>query len=203
MKEQKSSAYFNQKADEKISKSGAPELDKALKAELNNALNQVSDFKLISEPNQDPEINMDFESTMETLILGEEKVQPYKLERISFTAYYGPRKNQGDYYHKTFKKDVAINGPGYETACKGHPPDENTIATDPKIFPCGTKIIMEDPLTGKEKTYIAKDRGSAIKGLKIDIFAGVGIEGLRKVRLIQRKSREILVKVIRPSQKRS
>jgi 3D (Asp-Asp-Asp) domain-containing protein len=203
--EQISSAYFNQEVNTKISNPGAPESDMTLKAELENALK--IDSEVNSEPKEEPEISpedMDFISTMEERLLAKEKVQKFELAVISFTAYYGPRKNQKKYYDKTYAKDVARNGPGLQTACKGEKPDQETIATDPKKFPCGTKIIMTDPLTGKEKTYVAKDKGSAIKGFKIDIFAGFGTGGLENVRKIERKpSTDILVKVIRPKKVRA
>ena len=191
------SAHINQEAAKKTSNLGAPELDRALEAELDNALKPVCDLNFISQPAQNPEMISDFESVMAANILATKDVRTYKLARLNFTAYYGPQKNQGDYYHGSYKKDVAINGSGKQTAY-GTKPRIGIIATDPRILPRGTQILMADPLTGIEKVYIAEDKGSAIKGRRIDIFAGFGREGLKRARLIQKMKRDIIVKIIKP-----
>lgn len=57
-------------------------------------------------------------------------------------------------------------GTGYvqKTSSGTIPTEGRTIATDPSIIPCGTKVIIE----GKE--YIAEDTGSGVKGNHIDVF---------------------------------
>ena len=57
-------------------------------------------------------------------------------------------------------------GTGYiqKTASGSIPTSGRTIATDTKVIPFGTSIIIN----GHE--YVAEDRGGAIKGSRIDIF---------------------------------
>jgi 3D (Asp-Asp-Asp) domain-containing protein len=51
-----------------------------------------------------------------------------------------------------------------KTASGTFPKEGRTIAVDPSIIDYGTEIIIDG------NTYIAEDKGGAIKGKKIDIF---------------------------------
>lgn len=119
----------------------------------------------------------------------------YALVRVKYTAYYGPKKGQREYMHGSYAKDVAVNGAGKVTAY-GTKPRVGIVATDPKIFPKGTRFLLVNPLDGKEKVFIAEDKGGGIRNRHIDIFAGFGNDGLRKAKKIQGKGDYMIVKVI-------
>ncbi len=61
---------------------------------------------------------------------------------------------------------------GGPTASGKMPQAGRTIATDPKVIPLGTKVIIDG------KTYTAEDTGSAIKGKRIDIYYNSHSEAL-------------------------
>ena len=113
------------------------------------------------------------------------------------TKYYGPKKNQPRYIHKTYRKEVQINGRGIETAY-GTKPRVGIIATDPAVFPRGTLLLVKDPTTGKEEILKAEDKGSSIVGKRIDIFAGFGMKGLLACEKYEsKKNKMIIAKVIK------
>lgn len=55
---------------------------------------------------------------------------------------------------------------GGPTASGAYPEEGMTIATDPKVIPLGTHVLID----GKE--YVAQDTGSGIYGNRIDIYYG-------------------------------
>lgn len=66
---------------------------------------------------------------------------------------------------KTIKVVATAYAPtGNKTATGTVPKTNHTIATDPRIIPSGTHVLIN----GQE--YVAEDTGGAIKGNKIDIF---------------------------------
>lgn len=144
--------------------------------------------------NNDSELSL-ASDLLEKALQCSKRVPSYALVRVKYTAYYGPRKGQGEYAHGSYDKDVFVNGAGKVTAY-GTKPRIGIIATDPKIFPKGTKLLLVDPLDGKEKIFVAEDKGGKIKGRHIDIFTGFGREGLRKTRKMHKKGDFLTVKVL-------
>lgn len=61
---------------------------------------------------------------------------------------------------------VATAYTGHSVTATGTTPRWGTIAVDPSIIPYGTKVYIPQ----FDKTFIAEDCGSAIKGNKIDIY---------------------------------
>ena len=79
-------------------------------------------------------------------------------------TFYGPQKMKDGSYSKT----TATN-----TTCK----EGQTVAADWSIFPKGTKIYIENDPLGGDGYYIVEDKGSAVKGYIIDIYAEDGETG--------------------------
>lgn len=65
----------------------------------------------------------------------------------------------------------ATNGPTY-TASGARAYPNHTIAVDTRVFPFGTKVLINGHV------YTAEDRGGAIKGNKIDIFCATHQDAL-------------------------
>ena len=63
-------------------------------------------------------------------------------------------------------KVVATAYAGHGITSTGTTPKWGTIAVDPSVIPYGTKVYIPQ----FDKTFIAEDTGSAIKGNKIDIY---------------------------------
>lgn len=61
---------------------------------------------------------------------------------------------------------------GGKTASGTTPTAGRTIATDPRVIPLGTKVIIDG------HTYVAEDTGGAIKGQRIDIYFNSHSEAL-------------------------
>ena len=66
------------------------------------------------------------------------------------------------------------------------------IAVDPKVIPLSSKVelIFDDEYSHLNDIYIARDTGGAIKGKRIDLFMGDGVDkkvvtdfGKRKVKV--------------------
>jgi len=124
--------------------------------------------------------------------------QPFKLLTVKRTAYYGPKKGQKEYFHKTFQEEKRINGSG-DATYYGTKPYIGIVAADHRIFPKGTILIVPNALTGKEEVLIADDRGKDIIGNWIDVFAGWGEDGFERVKTIQNAGNKVTIKVIQPS----
>jgi 3D (Asp-Asp-Asp) domain-containing protein len=104
---------------------------------------------------------------------------------IKTSAYYAPTRNQdGEYATGSFEGDVRLNGSGRITKFAKKSPHEKTVATDPVVFPPGTKLRLYDPkLPLKKRVYynvIAEDGGEAIVGNRLDKYMGKGKYALRK-----------------------
>lgn len=73
---------------------------------------------------------------------------------------------------KTSHKAYGITRSGYSLVGQNRE-SSMTIATDPRVIPMGTKVLVEfldENWQHWNGTYTARDTGSAIKGNKIDIF---------------------------------
>ena len=120
-----------------------------------------------------------------------------QIVEIKFTAYYGPEKNQKKFFNGNFKKEVQMNGKGKLTAY-GTKPRLGIVATDPEVFPRGTRFLLVDPLDGQEKVFVAEDTGGGIKGHHLDFFVGWGKNGYERVKKVQSAGNTLIVKVLNP-----
>ena len=97
------------------------------------------------------------------------------------SRYYSPIKGQKRYYNRTYARDKAMNcGPGncldtasgYQLSDK----DEFKIVACPKTFKFGTKFEIQDV-----GIVVCEDRGGAIKGKRLDLWAGIGDQGITNI----------------------
>ena len=79
-------------------------------------------------------------------------------------TFYGPQKmKDGSYSKQTASGTTCLEG--------------QTVAADWSIFPKGTKLYIENDPLGGDGIYIVEDKGSAVKGYIIDIYAEDGETG--------------------------
>lgn len=78
------------------------------------------------------------------------KMRSAKLVRCKITAYCPCRGCSGGY--------------GRSTSTGKRARSKHTIAVDPRVFPYGTRIRIEN------RVYTAEDRGGGVKGKHIDVF---------------------------------
>lgn len=99
------------------------------------------------------------------------------LGTYRLTRYYTVLKGQKRYFNKNYKNDYTMNCSGdcFVTASgyRLKKEDAYKIAACPPNFKLGTKIYI--PAIGELR---CEDRGGAIKGMRLDIWSGVGDEGL-------------------------
>ena len=120
-----------------------------------------------------------------------------KTVDVLATGYYGPKKGQPRYRHGNYFKEVFVNGEGKETFY-GTRPRIGIVATDPKVFKKGTLMLLKDPRDGKKRIFVAEDTGGSIKGKRIDIFSGFGMEGLKTAEKIG--AQKITVQVLKKTE---
>ena len=110
------------------------------------------------------------------------------------SRYYTPIPGQKRYYRDSYEADFKVNCQGdcLVTANGYHlkPEDAYKVAACPPEMPFGTKLDFE----GMVITCV--DRGSAIKGDRIDIWAGIGMTGLNNI--LTRKAGKMLAKPFDP-----
>ena len=82
-------------------------------------------------------------------------------------TFYGPQKLKDG----TYSKSTASG-----TTCT----EGRTVAADWSIFPKGTKIYIENDPLGGDGYYTVEDKGGAVKGYIIDIYAEDGESGNHK-----------------------
>lgn len=106
-------------------------------------------------PNQDPRKTIHEIQELNDL---EGHIRPYQALTV-------PREAEQASRGKTMTVEAtAYTHTGNNTASGTYPKEKQTIATDPKLIPLGTKVEIDG------HTYIAEDTGSAIKSEIIDIF---------------------------------
>lgn len=152
---------------------------------------------------QKPSISETLSTTQETLIKGgklcsdlqsleelERQVKEGKLKKeekyLLITRYYSPVSGQSEYFHGSYEADKKINcgeGSCLDTA-DGTQVCFGVIAADKTFYPFGTAIyipgISEKFFGGK--AGVVHDTGGAIKGSHIDVWMGIGEEGLLNVK---------------------
>lgn len=97
------------------------------------------------------------------------------------SRYYSPVKGQKRYYNKNYANDKAMNcGPGdcLDTASGYRLSDKDSfkVVACPKTFKFGTKFEIQDI-----GIVVCEDRGGAIKGKRLDLWAGIGDQGVTNI----------------------
>lgn len=105
-------------------------------------------------------------------------------QEFIITAYDNSIESQGKWVNQT-ATGFNLKGHSLESA--------KCIAVDPTNIPLGSKVqlIFDDEYKHLNGVYIARDTGGAIKGKRIDLFMGDGVDkkivndfGKRKVKVI-------------------
>jgi 3D (Asp-Asp-Asp) domain-containing protein len=117
-------------------------------------------------------------------VLREEKIlrEPIPDWQVwNITRYYTPVEGQLKYFHGSYEKDFEINCSGdCLVTANGHRLEEHeafTVAACPPEIAFGTKIEIEGI-----GIVTCHDRGGAIKEKRLDVWAGIGMDGLRSLR---------------------
>lgn len=113
-------------------------------------------------------------------IYGERPIESFFTRPWVVTRYYTPIPGQKRYYHGSYAADFKINCQGdclvtasnYRLSEK----DAFKVAACPKEIKFGTIINL--PHYG---AVVCRDRGGAIKENRIDLWAGIGDEGLNNI----------------------
>lgn len=96
------------------------------------------------------------------------------------TRYYTPVKGQNKYFNGSYAKDYKINCQGdcLVTADGTHLDEamEYKVAACPPNMKFGDKLYIE-----KIGVLTCHDRGGAIKGKRLDVWAGIGEKGLQNI----------------------
>lgn len=107
--------------------------------------------------------------------------EPVKTEVWSITRYYTPVPGQIRYYRKTYEEDFKVNCSGdcFVTASgyRLKPEDSFKIAACPPEIPFGTKVDIQG--IGIVR---CEDRGGAIKSKRLDVWSGVGMPALQRMK---------------------
>lgn len=102
------------------------------------------------------------------------------------TGYYTPVAGQNRYYSGSFEKDLKMNCSGdCLVTANGHrlqPGEEYRAFACPKNIKLGTRLRVEGIGTG-----YCYDRGGSIGKMRLDIWKGIGDEGLDNIYSQERK----------------
>ena len=98
-----------------------------------------------------------------------ENIEEIQQQLFTVTAYDNSIESQGPYVGQT-ATGYRLDGHTRESA--------KCIAVDPRVIPLGStvEVIFEQPYENFSGEYIARDTGGAIKGNKIDLFMGDGVD---------------------------
>jgi 3D (Asp-Asp-Asp) domain-containing protein len=128
--------------------------------------------------------------------LESDKIKPNQVLKISATAKTAAKKTSKAKASAPAYKEITVRATAYTASCKGcsgitatginlkKNPNAKVISVDPKVIPLGTKVYV--PGYGEA---IAGDKGSSVRGNKIDVFIP------NKQRALQWGSKTIKVKV--------
>jgi 3D (Asp-Asp-Asp) domain-containing protein len=98
---------------------------------------------------------------------------------ILVTGYYSPLPDQEYYATGSYWGDIKLNGRG--VLAYDETPVYLGMAAGPPYMGIGTKVIIRDLETfDMPAIYTVHDRGSAIKGNRLDIWMGYGVEAMEK-----------------------
>ncbi|MBN1572293.1 MAG: 3D domain-containing protein [Deltaproteobacteria bacterium] len=98
---------------------------------------------------------------------------------IRVTGYYSPLPDQERYATGSYNGDIRLNGRGVAGA--DSTPVYLGMAAGPPSMGYGTKLIIRDLAKyDMPDIYTVHDRGSAIKGNRVDIWMGAGEEAMEK-----------------------
>lgn len=104
-----------------------------------------------------------------------------RLQLFSVSRYYTPVRGQSVYYRDTYEQDFKVNchGDCFTTAWgyKLKPSDALKVVACPPKYELGTKFWIDG-----YGELLCVDRGGAIKGNRIDVWAGIAEEGLVNIR---------------------
>ncbi len=113
----------------------------------------------------------------------------------NISRYYTPVPGQTRYYRKTYEEDFAVNCQGdcFKTAdgFDLHDAKPMTVAACPPEFKLGTRLHIEG--IGEVTCH---DRGGAIKGKRLDIWAGYGDAALDRIRDPSNRAGPLKVRVL-------
>lgn len=127
--------------------------------------------------------------------LTSDKIKPNQVLKVSATATTAVKKSTAKAKAPAYK-EITVRATAYTASCKGcsgitytginlkKNPNAKVISVDPKVIPLGSKVYV--PGYGEA---IAADKGSSVKGNKIDVFIP------NKQRALQWGSKTIKVKV--------
>jgi 3D (Asp-Asp-Asp) domain-containing protein len=112
--------------------------------------------------------------------LSSDRIVPKQILRLSpqkGTVATNQPKPASSVKGVTFSKEITVTATAYSADCKGcsgitatglnlkKNPNTKAISVDPKVIPLGTKVYVEG-----YGYAVAADKGSAIRGNKIDVF---------------------------------
>ena len=104
-------------------------------------------------------------------------IKPNQVLKVSAAANTTAKKTANTKSTAPAYKEITVRATAYTASCKGcsgitatginlkKNPNAKVISVDPKVIPLGTKVYV--PGYGEA---IAADKGSAVKGNKIDVF---------------------------------
>lgn len=127
--------------------------------------------------------------------LTSDKIKPNQVLKVSAAAKTATKKTTAKTKAPAYK-EITVRATAYTASCKGcsgitytginlkKNPNAKVISVDPKVIPLGSKVYV--PGYGEA---IAADKGSSVKGNKIDVFIP------NKQRALQWGSKTIKVKV--------
>ena len=102
------------------------------------------------------------------------------LGEWNVSRYYTPVPNQPYYYGASYEQDYNINclNDCFKTAwgVDLRTVEPFSVVACPPEFPLGTKFVIEGI-----GSVVCTDRGGSIKGRRLDLHAGIGIEGLERI----------------------
>ena len=181
------------------------------KTERETAMNEYEFLKMIYEGQMTlAQISASRLLEMEEAFCAQGKVQFCETlpepepETFLLSRYYTPVPDQERYYRDSYEADFAVNchGDCFKTACgidlrNVQPftvaacPPEYMHHGEMRKLECGTKLDVEGL-----GVVTCVDKGGAIKGNRLDIYAGAGNDGLNAILTSKRGAGEHLVRVV-------
>jgi len=129
-----------------------------------------------------------FRVSLEDLVNDNAIADPKRLKigqkiKIRIPSYPGEQKVVASWYGKAYHGKQMANGDFYNMYA-------NTIAH--KELPFGTKVELENPLTGQKVNAIVTDRGPFISGRDVDLSFGLA----KKLSLVDKGVGRLLMRIL-------